>query len=130
MTFNSLFADPRGRTSRGQYLCGLIPLLLVTAFYYVKVKGLNGEWCLTVLLIPGFMLHARRLHDMGLTAWLMLVPTALMAAAIWPAFDAQRATLGFPVGLVALAVYAFTIVWCVAGRGQVEANRFGEAVAG
>ena len=85
MNFESLFVNPSGRTSRGQFIAALITLLAVVAFYAFLVRGRTAQWCMLVLVFPAFVLHARRLHDMGHTAWLLLAPAVLMvvAFAIW-----------------------------------------------
>ena len=50
MNYQSVFANPLGRTSRGTFTGALIVLLLVAAFYYFVVKaGLNGQWVLFTL---------------------------------------------------------------------------------
>ena len=42
------------------------------------------------LLYPAFVLFARRLHDMGQTAWLTVVPGVIVGAALLPANIAPR----------------------------------------
>jgi uncharacterized membrane protein YhaH (DUF805 family) len=131
MTFESLFVNPNGRTSRGQFVAALITFLAVVAFYAFLVKGRTGQWCLLVLLFPAFILHARRLHDMGHSAWLLLVPMVLMVAAfaIWLRVASLGAQLEAVVPVIALAVSAGFALWGCIGRGQAEANRFGAPVA-
>ena len=118
MNFESLFVNPNGRTSRGQFVAALITLLAVVAFYAFLVTGRTAQFCLLVLVFPAVILHARRLHDMGHAAWLLLAPAILMIAAfaIW---------LDSAVPLVALAVSAGFALWGCIGRGQAAANRFG-----
>ena len=140
MTFQSLFASPMGRTARGPFVGALIVLLLAAAFYAFLVHaGRNGEWVLVTLLYPAIVLHARRLHDMGKTAWLLAVPGALFAASIWFTLiqpDPQLSSpvtlpaLGIsanPVTLAALGVSVVFALWGLVGKGQPEANRFGAA---
>ncbi len=50
MTYES-FANPGGRTSRGQFAIGLIIVALVAAFYYFRVKGTTGPGLAVV--VPG-----------------------------------------------------------------------------
>ncbi|MGC1459065.1 MAG: DUF805 domain-containing protein, partial [Steroidobacteraceae bacterium] len=76
-SFDFLYVNPNGRTSRGQFVAALIALLIVAAFYAFIVKGLTAHWCMLMLVFPGVVLHARRLHDMGHSAWLVLVPGVL-----------------------------------------------------
>src|SRR4051794_38940382 len=125
MAFEPLFANPNGRTSRGHFLGGLIVLLAVVAFYYVLVKGRTGEWCLLILLFPATVLHARRLHDMGRTAWLLLAPVGLFVALAWLHMSKRDPQLEAPLTAAALAVAAAFVLWGLLGKGQAEANRFG-----
>ena len=131
MNFESLFVNPNGRTSRSQFVPALITLLAVVVFYQFLVTGRNAQWCLLVLLFPAVILHARRLHDMGHTAWLLLAPGVLMVAAfaIWLHIVSFGAQLDAAVPLIALAVSAGFALWGCMGRGQAEANRFGAPVA-
>jgi uncharacterized membrane protein YhaH (DUF805 family) len=133
MNYQSVFASPMGRTSRGAFIAALIILILVVAFYVFLVHaGRNGEWVLVTLLYPGVVLHARRLHDMGKTAWLLLLPVALILAAVWMHMTGWIKSGGSErvqdyVGLAAHVVGAGFVLWCLIGKGQAEANRFGAA---
>lgn len=123
--FDSLFVRPGGRTSRGQFVPALLTLLAVVVFYVFMVKGRTAQWCLLVLLFPAIVLHARRLHDMGKSAWLLLAPAALMVAAFakWLDIASLGARFDTVVPLAALAVSAGFAVWGCIGKGQVEVNR-------
>ena len=127
MNFESLFVNPKGRTSRGQFVPALITLLAVVAFYEFLVTGRTAQWCMLVLVFPGVILHARRLHDMGHSGWLLLAPAILMLAAfaIWLQIVSLGAQLDSAVPLIALAVSAGFALWGCIGNGQAEANRFG-----
>ena len=129
--FDSLFVSSKGRASRGQFVPALITLLAVVAFYAYLVGGRTGQWSLAVLLFPAIILHARRLHDMGHTAWLLLAPAVLMIAAfaIWLHLFSLGAQLDAAVPLIALAVSAAFALWGCIGKSQGEANRFGAPVA-
>ncbi|MEJ0038114.1 MAG: DUF805 domain-containing protein [Gammaproteobacteria bacterium] len=131
MNFESVFVNSNGRTSARQFIAGLITLLAVVAFYRFLVGGRTGEWCLVVLLFPAIILHARRLHDMGHSAWLLLAPAILMvvAFAIWLRIVSLGAPLDAAVPLIAQAVSAGFAIWGCIGKGQAEANRFGAPAA-
>jgi uncharacterized membrane protein YhaH (DUF805 family) len=129
VTFESLFVNPNGRTSRGQFVVALAVLLAVVAFYALLVTGRTAQWCLLVLLFPAFILHARRMHDLGHSAWLLLAPAVLMVAAfaIWLRIVNLTPSLEAILPLTALAASAGFALWGCLARGQAEANRFGAA---
>jgi uncharacterized membrane protein YhaH (DUF805 family) len=131
MNFESLFVNPNGRTSRGQFVPALITLLAAVAFYYFLVRGRTGQWCLVVLVYPAVILHARRLHDMGRTGWLVIVPAILIVLTfvIWLGGLSLRAPLDTAVPVIALAVSAGFAVWGCVAPGQAEANRYGAPAA-
>lgn len=129
MTFESLFVNPGGRTTRGAFIPALIVLLAVAAFYAFLPTGRTGQFCLAVLIFPYVMLHARRLHDIGLTAWLLLAPGALLVATAWLQLYDADSPLKTPVSIGALVVSAGFTLWGVIGKGQAAANRFGEPAA-
>jgi uncharacterized membrane protein YhaH (DUF805 family) len=127
LVYDLVFVNPNGRTSRGEFMVALITLLAVVAFYTFLVTGRTAQWCTLVLLFPAVILHARRLHDMGHTGWLLLVPAALMVAAfaIWLHVVSLGARLDAFVPLAALFITAGVALWGCIGRGQSGANRFG-----
>jgi putative oxidoreductase len=119
MIFESLFVNPNGRTSRGEFIPALITLLAVVAFYALLVGGRTGTWSLAMLLFPAVILHARRLHDMGHATWLLIAPAILMVAAfgIWLGIVSLGAQLDATVPLIALAVSAGFALWGCIDRG-------------
>ncbi len=129
MSFESAFVNPMGRTSRGAFVGALVVLVAAFAFYTVLVKGRNADWCLVTLLFPAFVLLARRLHDMGRTAWLLVVPGALAGATMWMRLFSSNAPYGTALTWAALVVGAAFALWGLVGKGQAEANRFGEPAA-
>jgi uncharacterized membrane protein YhaH (DUF805 family) len=129
-SYDSLFVSPRGRASRAQFVPALITLVAVIVFYAYLVRGRSGQWSLLVLLYPGVILHARRLHDMGHSAWMLAVPAVVMIAAfaIWLHIFSLGTQLDAAVPLLALAVSAGFALWGCIAKGQVEVNRFGAPV--
>ncbi|MET0292040.1 MAG: DUF805 domain-containing protein, partial [Steroidobacteraceae bacterium] len=130
-SYNSLFVQPNGRTSRGHFVGALIPLALAVAWYAVKGPSVDyAPWGVLVLVYPAVVLYVRRLHDMGRTGWWMSVPTvlAVLAMGIW----ANRISLGHQldtgVPLAALTAFFGLAVWGCLERGQAESNTFGPPV--
>lgn len=130
-SFDFLFVNPNGRTSRGQFVAALIPILIVVAFYAFLVRGLTAHWCLLMLLYPAIILHARRLHDMGHSAWLLLLPALLTLAsfAIWFRSVRFGPQLDAALPIAAAVVFGGFALWGCLGGGESEANRFGSPVA-
>jgi uncharacterized membrane protein YhaH (DUF805 family) len=125
MNYDTLFVSPAGRTARGAFIGALITLLAALAFYYFLVPGRNSQWVQLVLLYPGVVLHARRLHDMGRAAWPLVVPAALIIAMAWLYLFVPESGIKGIVAVAALIVCAGFIVWGLIGKSQAEANPFG-----
>jgi uncharacterized membrane protein YhaH (DUF805 family)/uncharacterized membrane protein YphA (DoxX/SURF4 family) len=132
--YNDLYVRPGGRTSRMAYIPAILLVVVAFGFYkFVATAGLNGQWVMTTLLFPGFVLVARRLHDMGQNAWLLLIPGLLDAAALGMHYaDALKLRAGAPPAVLvwaAIVVTAAFVLWGMVGKGQGEANRYGAAAA-
>jgi uncharacterized membrane protein YhaH (DUF805 family) len=128
MNFDTLFVSPAGRTARAEFVGALVTLLAAFAFYYFLVPGRNSQWVQLVFLFPAVVLLARRLHDMGRTAWPLVVPAALIVAMAWLYLYVPGAEMKGMVRLAAIVVSAAFIVWGLIGKSQAEANRFGTRV--
>jgi len=122
MNYEALFVDPTGRTSREHYAGGLITLLAALAFYYLLVLGPSGRIGMLVMLYPAVVLHARRLRDTGQSAWLLVVPIALVVGAYWlrtpgsgPATQTQMIA-----NVAAVVVCAGFVVWGLTGEGRTR----------
>lgn len=129
--YNALYVQPGGRTSRKHFMMALLPLVIATLWYVNKGPAVNyAAWGVLTLLYPAVVLHVRRLHDMGRSGWLMLVPTALtiVAMGIW----ANRIDLGAQwngvVPIAAGVVFLAFAVWGCIDKGKAEANAFGPPV--
>jgi uncharacterized membrane protein YhaH (DUF805 family) len=126
-SWNTLFVQPGGRTSRGHFLTALLPLALAVLWYAYKGPAINyASWGVLVLLYPAVVLHVRRLHDMGRTGWLMLLPAVLtvVAMGIWAHRISLGAQLDLAVPLIALAAFVGFALWGCIARGQAGANTF------
>jgi uncharacterized membrane protein YhaH (DUF805 family) len=129
-SWNQTFAWSTGRTARMDYIKALVTLAAAAAFYTFLAKtGRNGEWVLTTLLYPGFVLVAGRLHDMGRTAWILAIPAAVDIVAVGLHFFDAKGGLTGPVGIAAYVVSVAFLLWGLVGNGQTAANRFGEPAA-
>lgn len=120
MNYETLFVNPNGRTARAAFMPAMITVLAVTGFYAFVVTGRTAQFCMLVLLYPACVLLARRLRDMGYSAWFVLAPLALMLATYliqldyFSLGDAIDGTLPW----FAYAVSAAFLLWGCLGRGQ------------
>lgn len=131
MIWDTLFVHSRGRTSRGQFAAALIPLAFIVWSYAHSGPNIYAPWDLLVLVYPAVVLHARRLHDMGRSGWLLLAPAVLTVAAmlIWARRLSLGAYLDSALPLAALVVFVAFALWGCLGKGQAESNPFGPPVA-
>ncbi len=131
MIWDTLFVYPKGRTSRGQFTAALVPLAFVVWCYAGWGPNMYAPWDLLVLLYPAVVLHSRRMHDMGRSGWLLLVPAVLtvVAMAIWARRISLGSQLDSAVPLAALVVFVGFALWGCVGKGQTEVNSFGPPVA-
>src|SRR5262249_1898212 len=127
--YDILFVSAAGRTGRGEFIGALITLLAVYAFYHFLVPGRNSQWVQLTLLFPAVVLLARRLPDMGLNAWLLIVPTALVLAVAYLYLYAPGVEAKGMVAIAAIVVSAGFMVWGLIGKGGGGANRVGTATA-
>lgn len=127
--FDTLFVRYAGRTGRGEFVGALVTLLAALAFYYFLVPGRNSQWVQLTLLFPAIVLLARRLHDMGRSAWPLVVPVGLIVATAWLYLYVPGAQVKGTVALAAQIVSAAFIVWGLVGKGKGEGDRFGQPAA-
>jgi uncharacterized membrane protein YhaH (DUF805 family)/uncharacterized membrane protein YphA (DoxX/SURF4 family) len=126
-TWDTLFVHSKGRTPREHFIAALIPLAIVVWWYAQASPNVYPQWSLLVLLFPASVLLARRLHDMGHSGWLLLVPAVLTVAAmmIWDHRLDLGAQLNFAVPLAALIVFVGIALWGCIAKGKAQANAFG-----
>jgi uncharacterized membrane protein YhaH (DUF805 family) len=121
MNFEALYVNPNGRTAKTQYVAALIVLLAAAAFYYFLVFGRTGQFALLMLLYPALVLHARRLHAMGKSGWIVLIAGALLAATAWLHLSGQGGdAVSFVTGAAA-GVSAALIAWSLLGKDVAAA---------
>lgn len=116
MNFEALYVNPAGGTAKAPYTAALVILLAAAAFYYFLVFGRTGQFALLMLLYPALVLHARRLHAMGKSAWLVLIPGALLAIAAWLHLYPLAGAPMSAVTWAAVAVSALFILWGLLGK--------------
>lgn len=118
MTYDSLFTSPNGRTSRTQFIPAALVLLAAVVFFWYFVKGRTGTFCLLVLVYPGVMLHAKRLHDMGRSAWLLAVPVVVLLGmfAVKLKYASFGADIDAALPMIAPVVAAAFTLWGALGR--------------
>jgi uncharacterized membrane protein YhaH (DUF805 family)/uncharacterized membrane protein YphA (DoxX/SURF4 family) len=121
-SYDALFVDPKGRTSRSHFLPALVVVLAAIAFYAFIVTGRTAEFCMLVLLYPLFTILTRRLRDMGQSPWLALVPVVLMlmAFAVKLGYLSMGGAIDSALTWIALAVTAAYLVWGCASADKTS----------
>ncbi|WP_374571799.1 DUF805 domain-containing protein [Phenylobacterium sp.] len=103
MDWKFLFLTAEGRIRRRDFWIGF--LIVTVASVVLNILPVLGQIIGLLLIWPQVCLGAKRLHDMGRTAWLMLVPFAV-------------------------AVVCMTLAVTIAGAGFVAALVLGASQAG
>lgn len=152
MDWRTLLLSPEGRINRQTFWFAF--LLVMVSSFVLNVVPVIGQIIGLLLLWPQVCIHAKRLHDMGRTAWLMLIPAAvtLAATSLAMAFGgaailgaglmhymgahmagqgALTAGLGAAAGFMSLAMLAGLafLLWVGLTPSQAGDNRFGAAPA-
>jgi len=118
------YADFNGRAGRGefwQYI--LVYVVIVVLVWFLGVR-LLGNLLSLALLLPSLGVSVRRLHDIGKSGWLLLLPAVpwfLLGAFIfvfWP--------LAVVAGLAGLICTGY-LIYLYAQPGVAGANEFGPA---
>jgi uncharacterized membrane protein YhaH (DUF805 family) len=127
--YDTLYVNAAGRTGRSEFVGALVVLLAVYAFYHFLVPGRNSQWVQLTLVFPAIVLLARRVRDMGVTGWLVIVPAALVLATAYLYLYLPEADYKGTVALAAIVVSAAFMVWGLLGKTRAEGNRLGAAAA-
>lgn len=113
MDWSSLFLSARGRIRRRDFWIGFA--VVMAASILCNLIAVVGPFLGLVTIWPMVAIHAKRLHDMGRTAWLLLAPAALSLATLAVTFLARPAGVEAP-GVItpALAAASQGLGWCLA----------------
>ncbi len=117
--YDALFINPKGSTARAVFVPALMTVLAAVFFFGYFVTGRNAEFCMLTLMYPLFVLLARRTRDMGLPAWLVLVPLMVVLASF--AIRLGYVSLGGMPGML-LPWVALVIAGLLAGLGCMKEN--------
>ena len=80
MDWTTLFLAWRGRIGRREFWIGFLIVMLASVLF--GSLPVIGQIAGLLLLWPQFCIHAKRLHDFGRSAWLMLVPVIVSLVAL------------------------------------------------
>jgi uncharacterized membrane protein YhaH (DUF805 family) len=145
MDWGRLFLSANGRIGRGEFWIGFL-ILFVLGIVVHFIPGL-GQLLAILLIYPWVCLYSKRLHDMGKSGWLQLIPFAVWIIGILVAVmsgmggaimamasgsDAQ-ATAGAlaGAGVAALVLCAAALInlifllWVGLSPGQAGDNAYG-----
>ena len=117
------YADLNGRASRSVFWQYILVYLVIDFALSIIWQGLAGLLSLA-LFLPTLGVSVRRLHDIGKSGWLVLLPTipALLAGAFVFVFWPFAVVAGF-----ATLICAGYLIYLYAQPGVAGANEFGPA---
>lgn len=118
MNYDALFVNPLGRSTRADYIPALLTVLAAILFFGWLVTGRTAQFCMLVLMYPAFVLLTRRLRDLGMPGWLVLVPLLplLTVFAIILGYTTLGASVDYLLHQAALLLAAAFALWgCIAG---------------
>jgi len=120
MNYDALFVNPIGRTARTDYVLELLTVVAAIAFFGYFVGGRTAQFCMLVLMYPAFVLLARRLQDIGVSGWLVLLPLAPTKAGfgIVLGYLTLGSTLDAAMPWVALTIAAAFALWGAVAKGR------------
>lgn len=142
--WKALFLDMNGRIGRIQFWIGFGIIIAVSLV--LQIVPIIGQLLGLLLIWPQVAVHAKRLHDMGRTAWLMVIPLVVTIACVVAAVMSGGATVlaamrqddnqalasaAGGIGLTLLFLLLPILVgfgfllWVGLSRGDPQPNRFG-----
>jgi uncharacterized membrane protein YhaH (DUF805 family) len=146
MDWGSLFLSTRGRTRRRDFWIGFAIVMAVSVL--CNLIAVVGPFLGLATLWPMVAVHAKRLHDMGRSAWLLLAPAAVSVATMAVAYLARptgieapgvitpalaAASRGLGLGLAAMAfcllIEVAFLLWVGLTPGEPGGNRYGSSPA-
>jgi len=139
---SSLLLSPVGRIRRRDFWIGFG--FVMAASLVTNAIPVIGQVLGLVILWPQFVIHVKRLHDIGWTGWLLLLPVSVSLACaalaianggapIFAAPQQEAAKLLVSDQMhkpllfleIALAVQAAFLLWVGSTKGDAQANKFG-----
>ncbi len=135
MKLHTLLLTPFGRIGRGAFWIGFA-IVMVLSIAVNLIPGPVGHLLGFVLLWPQVCIHAKRLHDMGRTAWWMLVPAVVLIVCGVASYALVFSETGggSPTAIVPMAVALVCgvgfLLWVGLTPGSSQANRFGHQLQG
>ncbi len=122
MDWRALFLSPRGRISKRDFWIAFA--MIMAASVALNLVKPVGQMLGLLLLWPQVCVNAKRLHDAGRTAWLLLIPAVVTLTCV-----AIALLTGGTVAETAFAVAAATglvfLLWVGLSAADLEHNRFG-----
>ena len=124
MDWRTLFFSAKGRIGARGFWIGF--LIVMAASLVLNLLQTAGQVLGLLLLWPQVCIHAKRLHDMGRSARLLLAPLGF-ALACAGAGALVGTPLAFEIcfGLVAVFSVGF-LLWVGLSSGDPAPNRYGE----
>lgn len=137
MDWKGIFLTAEGRMGRREFWIGFA--MIFVASIVLGMIPILGQIIGLLLIWPQVCIHAKRLHDMNYTGWLMIIPFGVSCMAIvfammsggLAALTGEVSVMGAAMGMAFLA-FGFAallglafLLWVGLTPGQVGENRFG-----
>ena len=135
MDFGKLLLSPRGRIGRGRFWIGFL-VIMAASLALNLIPGEIGRWLGFVLLWPQICINFKRLHDMGKSGWLLLIPAAVSIVCLALSFVLGSGAEAYPnqealAPLAAAGAFSLAfLLWVGLSPGKPGANRFGPSPQG
>jgi uncharacterized membrane protein YhaH (DUF805 family) len=144
MDWQTLFLKVEGRMGRKDYWIGM-GILFVAGLIFSNIPVLDTLWPLASVYF-GVCVYGKRLHDIGQSAWLVLLPFGIMVLATAiaamlggaallgaAASDSNAAGIGALAGLGVASLIVIAgglaalgwVIWLGTRETQAEDNQFG-----
>jgi uncharacterized membrane protein YhaH (DUF805 family) len=119
----------RRRAGRKEFWVGFLLVVMANAVlgYALGMVGIPSVWS-GLLTLPVWLYYAgRRLHDLGLTAWLGLIPfgAGVLTGVLTALLPLEPQTEAMAANVVSMVIALVILLWLGCVKGQDGANRFG-----
>ncbi len=123
MDWRTLFLSSRGRIGKRDFWIAF--LMIMAASVALNLVKPVGQVLGLLLLWPQVCVNAKRLHDAGRTAWLLLIPAIVSGVCIAVVLLVRSDPVAEIAFAVAVATSLVFLLWVGLSAADLEPNRYG-----